>query len=33
MVLAVSDGKVKDQFIGLKDEDQLRAFVAKALNQ
>jgi len=33
MVLAISGGKVVDQFIGLKDEDQLRAFVAKVLNE
>jgi len=32
-VFAMSGGKVIDQFIGLKDEDQLRAFVGKALNE
>jgi len=32
-VFAMSGGKIVDQFIGLKDEDQLRAFVGKALKE
>ena len=33
MVLALRGGQIVDQFVGLKDEDQLRAFVAKLLNE
>jgi len=32
-VFALKNGKVIDQFVGLKDEDQLRAFVGKALDE
>jgi len=32
-VFALKNGKVIDQFVGLKDDDQLRAFVGKVLNE